>query len=78
MPALAVEALVRFETKPGRQMQADWAMVGRGADKLSLFIATLGRSRSAHVEFCNGSRDQRARLCGWRDPGEAESDLCSG
>jgi transposase len=55
-PAPAVEALVRFETQPGRQMQADWATVGRGADKLSLFIATLGWSRSAYVEFCDDER----------------------
>jgi transposase len=55
-PLPAVEALVRFETKPGRQMQADWATVGRGADKLSLFIATLGWSRSAYVEFCDDER----------------------
>src|SRR6185437_7632400 len=27
---------VRFETEPGHQMQADWASVGCGADKLSV------------------------------------------
>ena len=37
-------------------MQADWATVGRGADKLSLFIATLGWIRSAYVEFCDDER----------------------
>ena len=37
-------------------MQADWATVGRGADKLSLFIATLGWSRQAYVEFCDDER----------------------
>ncbi len=37
-------------------MQADWASVGRGADKLSVFIATLGRSRAADVEFCDDER----------------------
>ena len=55
-PAPLVEPVVRFETKPGRQMQADWATVGRGADKLSLFIATLGWSRQAYVEFCDDER----------------------
>ena len=55
-PVPAVEPAVRFETKPGRQMQADWATVGRGDDKLSLFIATLGWSRSAYVEFCDDER----------------------
>jgi len=55
-PSPLVEPVVRFETKPGRQMQADWATVGRGTDKLSLFIATLGWSRSAYVEFCDDER----------------------
>ena len=41
-PLPAAAPVVRFETTPGHQMQADWATVGRGADKLSLFIATLG------------------------------------
>ena len=41
-PLPAAAPAVRFETTPGHQMQADWATVGRGADKLSLFIATLG------------------------------------
>ena len=27
------EPIIRFETEPGHQMQADWATVGRGADK---------------------------------------------
>jgi transposase len=34
-------------------MQADWATVGRGADKLKVFIATLGL---AYVEFCDDQR----------------------
>ena len=55
-PEPAAAPAVRFETEPGRQMQADWATVGRGADKLSLFIATLGWSRSAYVEFCDDER----------------------
>ena len=42
-PLPAAAPAVRFETTPGRQMQADWATVGRGADKLSLFIATMAR-----------------------------------
>ena len=55
-PLPAAAPAVRFETTPGHQMQADWATVGRGADKLSLFIATLGRSRQAYVEFCDDER----------------------
>jgi transposase len=47
---------VRFETVPGHQMQADWASVGRGADKLRVFIATLGWSRATYVEFVTDER----------------------
>lgn len=52
----APEPAVRFETEPGQQMQADWATVGRGGDKLKVFIATLGWSRAAYVEFCDDER----------------------
>ena len=55
-PAPALEPLVRFETEPGHQMQADWASVGRGKGKLSVFIATLGFSRAAYVEFVDDER----------------------
>ena len=58
-PLPAAAPAVRFETTPGHQMQADWATVGRGADKLSLFIATLGWSRQAYVEFCDDERSRR-------------------
>jgi transposase len=50
------EPIVRFETDPGHQMQADWATVGHGADKLKVFIATLGWSRAAYVEFCDDEK----------------------
>ena len=30
--------------------------MGRGADKLKVFIATLGWSRQAYVEFCDDER----------------------
>jgi IstB-like ATP binding protein len=52
-PASAQVCAPLRETKPGHQMQADWATVGRGADKLKVFIATLG---SAYVEFCDDQR----------------------
>ena len=55
-PLSAAAPAVRFETTPGHQTQADWATVGRGADRLSLFIATLGWSRQAYVEFCDDER----------------------
>ncbi len=42
VPAPVSDPVVRFETAPGHQMQADWTTVGRGGDKLKVFIATLG------------------------------------
>jgi transposase len=44
-------------------MQADWATVGRGADRLSVFIATLGWSRMAYVEFCDDERVETLIRC---------------
>src|SRR5215210_191280 len=53
----AVEApAVRFETGPGEQMQVDWAVIRRGVDRLSVFVATLGWSRAAYVEFVTDER----------------------
>ena len=61
-PALA-EPVVRFETEPGHQMQADWATVGKGAAKLKVFIATLGWSRMAYVEFCDDEQVETLIAC---------------
>lgn len=57
------DPVVRFETQPGHQMQADWATVGRGADKLKVFIGTLGWSRTAYVEFCDDEQFETLRSC---------------
>jgi len=50
-PQQAVEPVIRFETGPGEQMQVDWAVIRRGSNRLSVFVATLGWSRAAYVEF---------------------------
>ena len=55
-PAPGPDPVVRFETEPGVQMQVDWATMGRGAEQLSVLIATLGWSRAAYVEFCDDER----------------------
>ena len=41
-PQQAVEPVIRFETVPGEQMQVDWAVIRRGSNRLSVFVATLG------------------------------------
>lgn len=37
-------------------MQVDWATIRRGGDRLSVFVATLGWSRVAYVEFVTDER----------------------
>jgi len=55
-PAPMPQPTVRFETAPGEQMQVDWAVMRRGADRLSVFVATLGWSRAAYLEFVTDER----------------------
>jgi transposase len=62
-PAAEAAPLIRFETEPGRQLQADFATIRRGADRLSVFIATLGWSRAAYVEFIEDERLQTLLSC---------------
>lgn len=45
------EPVVRFETPPGRQLQADFTVVRRGRDPLLALVATLGYSRATFVKF---------------------------
>jgi transposase len=62
-PATAAEPVVRFETEPGRQMQVDWAVIRRGADPLSVFVAVLGHSRAAYAEFVTDERLETLMAC---------------
>lgn len=50
-PALADEPVVRFETKPGEQMQVDWCWGRRGKSRLSALVATTGHNRASYVQF---------------------------
>lgn len=45
------EPVVRFETPPGWQLQADFTVVRRGRDPLLALVATLGYSRATFVKF---------------------------
>ncbi len=55
------EPLVRFETAPGQQMQADFTHIRKGRDPLIAFVATLGYSRASWVRF---TADERAETLG--------------
>ena len=55
-PAAVREPVVRFETAPGQQTQADWAHIGRfplgdGLVELHALVAILGCSRAPAVRF---------------------------
>ena len=62
-PVAEPEPVIRFETDPGRQMQADFATIRRGRDRLSVFIATLGWSRATYVEFVTDERLETVLGC---------------
>jgi transposase len=50
-PIAKADPVVRFETEPGEQMQADFTIVRRGAKPLMALVATLGYSRATFVRF---------------------------
>lgn len=57
------EPVVRFETPPGEQMQADFTVVRRGGDPLLAFVATLGYSRASFVRFTTDETAETLCLC---------------
>jgi transposase len=44
-------------------MQVDWAVIRRGADPLSVFVAVLGYSRMAYVQFVTDERLETLIAC---------------
>lgn len=63
--APAAEPVVRFETEPGKQMQADFTWIRKGRNPLVAFVATLGYSCASHVTF-GRSEDSAALAAGLR------------
>ena len=61
MKRIELEPVVRFETPPGQQMQADFTHVRRGRDPLIALVATMGYSRATFVKFT--TREDAATLC---------------
>lgn len=62
-PVAATEAVVRFETAPGEQMQIDWAHVSDQGIKLYAFVAILGYSRLAFVRFMDTMKIESLLEC---------------
>jgi transposase len=63
-PAQAPDPVVRFETAPGDQMQADWIEFRRRkGSSLFAFVATLGYSRASYVEFVSDMRLETLLTC---------------
>jgi transposase len=44
-------------------MQVDWASIRGGRNRLSVFVATLGWSRAAYIEFCKDERLETLIRC---------------
>lgn len=57
------EEIKRFETDPGEQMQADWTWMNKGKDPLGAFVAILGYSRKAYVEFVKSEQEEVLISC---------------
>jgi transposase len=60
-PAAKEDPVVRFETAPGQQLQIDWIEFKR--DRLSAFVATLGYSRAAYIEYVTDERIDTLVAC---------------
>lgn len=55
------DPVVRFETAPGQQLQVDWIEFKR--ERLSAFVATLGYSRAAYIEYVVDERIETLVAC---------------
>lgn len=62
-PALPMDAVVRFETVPGEQMQVDWVEFRKGKNPLYAFCATLGFSRMSFAEFVTDMKVETLIAC---------------
>ncbi len=57
------DPVVRFETEPGEQAQADWTTIRSGRNPIYAFVMTLGYSRASFVYFTTRCEDEDLVLC---------------
>lgn len=60
-PPSKEDPVVRFETGAGQQLQVDWIEFKR--DRLSAFVAALGYSRAAYIEYVSDERIETLIAC---------------
>lgn len=60
-PTTRDDPVVRFETVPGQQLQVDWIEFKR--ERLSAFVATMGYSRAAYIEYVSDERIETLIAC---------------
>ncbi|MEZ5480132.1 MAG: IS21 family transposase [Thiolinea sp.] len=54
----AEDAVIRFETAPGQQLQVDFTTIRRGGNPLKALVATLGFCRATYVRFSRQERQE--------------------
>ena len=62
-PVVVEKPIIRFETKPGEQMQVDFAHFKYNQAKFYAFVALLGFSRLLYVEFVQNQQIQTLIQC---------------
>lgn len=62
-PTVKQAPIQRFETAAGEQMQVDWACIQRGKQRILAFVAMLGFSRYAYVEFTQRDDFEALKTC---------------
>ena len=55
--------MIRYETDPGEQMQVDWWEARGGKEPIYGFVAVLGFSRKAYLEFTTDMRENTLLIC---------------
>ncbi len=62
-PESADDPIVRFETKPGEQMEVDWCQVRRGKHRLSALGATMRHCRASYLQFATNEELDALLVC---------------